>query len=202
MKRFFLFLFAFVFGLGVVSISLWRSRPQLNTLTIEGKEIDESSLAEERVLVATISAEDVYPLPYPGILPDHPLYFIKMIRDRVRLWLTRDALTRAELFLHYADKRLAASLALAEQGKIGLSVSTASKGELYFEQALAAAEQANEAGRDTVDFWDKARQASVKYRQVLVGVRSRTPPEAVASLEAVLDKQRQIDERLNGVLPE
>src|SRR3989304_6415715 len=49
----------------------------------------------------------VYQLPYPGILPDHPLYTLKAVRDRIQVFLTRDNLKKAEIYLLYSDKRLA-----------------------------------------------------------------------------------------------
>ena len=68
-----------------------------------------------------------YYLPYPGILPDSPLYKIKAIRDRVQLVLTFDEVQKAERELLYADKRVGAAWALADGGKADLAVSTATK---------------------------------------------------------------------------
>ncbi len=70
-----------------------------------------------------------YFLAYPGMLPDHPLYFLKMARDRVWLWLTPDPLKKAELLLLFADKRLGAGKALIEGNKIKLGVTTVTKAE-------------------------------------------------------------------------
>src|SRR3989337_1880549 len=68
-----------------------------------------------------------YYLPYPGLLPDHPLYWLKMVRDRVRLWLAFNQVKKAELLLLYADKRLGASKAVAEGNKVALATPRASK---------------------------------------------------------------------------
>lgn len=192
MKRFILTLFLFLFGLFVVGMSIWRSRPNLVSLAVES-----SPAAKEMVETEAVAGEveDDYPLPYPGILPDHPLYFLKMIRDRVQLWLTRDSLARAELQLHYGDKRIAAALELAEQGKAGLAVSTASKAEGYLELAIKEAERAGEAGKDTSGFWEKVARASRKHNKVLVGVESRVPDEAKSAVEQVMDVNKRGLER-------
>ncbi|NMC35895.1 hypothetical protein GYA49_02510 [Candidatus Beckwithbacteria bacterium] len=76
-----------------------------------------------------------YQLPYPGILPDHPLYWLKMLRDRVNLALTKDPLARFELLLLFADKRLGAGEALILGGQSQLGVTTVTKAEKYLVQA-------------------------------------------------------------------
>jgi len=72
-----------------------------------------------------------YLLPYPGILPNHPLYWSKMIRDRVQLLTTKDPTKKMQLFLLFADKRLAAGQLLIATGDKGLGVSTITKAEKY-----------------------------------------------------------------------
>lgn len=185
---------AFCFGILVVVLSIWRARPPLVTLAVD-TEVPLYQVAAEAAAETVTSDEDVYPLPYPGFLPDHPLYFLKMIRDRVRLWLTRDALARADLQLQYADKRVTAALALAEKGKIGLAASTATKAEVYFEQAIVEAERSEREGQDTSGFWERVRLASQKHEQVLVGVRSRMPEETINNLEQALQSQQRVRER-------
>lgn len=78
----------------------------------------------------------VYDLPYPGLLPDHPLYIIKVFRDRIVLFFTRDPLRRIEIKRHLADKRLSMGKALIKKGKIELGASTISKGEKYLFEAV------------------------------------------------------------------
>ena len=51
-----------------------------------------------------------YPLAYPGILPDNPLYPLKMLRDRIVFFLINDPFKKAEFNLLQADKRLGAGL--------------------------------------------------------------------------------------------
>ena len=202
MKRYLLALLVFLFGVSIVGLSIWRSRPPLITLAAE----NENETSIEEVVAETepveVLEEDDYSLPYPGILPDHPLYFLKMIRDRVKLWLTRDALARAELMLHYADKRVAASLSLAEKGKAGLAASTATKAEMYFEQALGEVERAADSGRDTSTFYEKALRSSKKHQKVLVGVLSQIPDEAKSVVEAALETSRLGQKRVVDVVGE
>ena len=59
----------------------------------------------------------IYTMPYPGILPDHPLYFVKIVRVRINEFMTRDQLKKAEIYLLYSDKRVAMAMALTKKGK-------------------------------------------------------------------------------------
>ncbi len=63
---------------------------------------------------AYASASD-YALPYPGILPNHPLYPLKQLRDNTLELLTRDNLKKAELHLLSADKKLQMGKVLGEK---------------------------------------------------------------------------------------
>ncbi|MFH1827165.1 MAG: DUF5667 domain-containing protein [bacterium] len=74
----------------------------------------------------------VYELPYPGILPDHPLYFFKVVRDRIWAFSTRDNLKKANVYLLFSDKRAKMAQKLTDKGKMDLAITTMSKGEKYF----------------------------------------------------------------------
>lgn len=117
------------------------------------------------VLVCPARAADYY-LPYPGLLPDHPLYWLKMVRDRVQLWLTTDSLPRAEKLLLYADKRLGAGWALIEGNKAELGITTITKAEKYLEQAVNLAQNLSE-GEKEVKFKAKLAKAIKKHEEVL-----------------------------------
>jgi len=111
-----------------------------------------------------------YELPYPGILPDNPLYFLKMIRDRIVGFLISDPLKKAEFDLLHADKRLNAGIYLLDKNKdknASLAQSTISKGEDYFEQAVKNVRQAKERGLDTKDILRRLSPSSIKHQEIL-----------------------------------
>ncbi len=97
--------------------------------------------------VASESARNNYQLPYPGLLPDNPLYFLKAARDRIIEFLISDPLKKAEFDLLSADKRLAVGLALFDKKKYELSETTISKGENYFEDGIKNLDNAKREGR-------------------------------------------------------
>jgi len=97
--------------------------------------------------VASESAKNNYQLPYPGLLPDNPLYFLKAARDRIIEFLISDPLKKAEFDLLSADKRLAVGVALFDKKKYELSETTISKGENYFEDGIKNLDNAKREGR-------------------------------------------------------
>ncbi|MGB9911638.1 MAG: DUF5667 domain-containing protein [Microgenomates group bacterium] len=143
-----------------------------------------------------------YFLVNPGILPDHFLYPLKMIRDRLKIIFTFDSLKKAQLYLLYADKRLAAGKALVEKGKIKLGISTLSKGEKYLEKAFLEQKIAKKEGKNTDKFLKKLYLASQKHKEVLLEIFSLIESgEEKNSLKSLLDYPetiiKEIDKELN-----
>ena len=110
-----------------------------------------------------------YYLPYPGILPDSPLYKVKAARDRVMLWLGLDGGKKAKRELLYADKRIGAAAALADGGQMELAVSTATKAEKYLELAVNRVRKLSGAGKDVKSIKMVLVKAIAKHREILEG---------------------------------
>ncbi|MEK7165338.1 MAG: hypothetical protein AAB874_00840 [Patescibacteria group bacterium] len=62
-----------------------------------------------------------YALPYPGILPGHPLYFIKRFRDLLLSLLISNPVRKVEFYILMADKHLSTGVVLKEKGEIELA---------------------------------------------------------------------------------
>lgn len=118
------------------------------------------------------SPKEEYRLPYPGILPDHPFYFLKMIRDRLWVWLTTDPEQRARLYLLLADKRLAAGERLLAKNKPDLALTVVSKGEKYLEKAAFLVKR-----KKIVSLKERLIKAAQKHQQVLQFEEERIPEE-------------------------
>jgi len=120
------------------------------------------------VPVATPAATTVaYFMPYPGLLPDHQLYFLKAFRDRTLAFLISDPIKKAEFDLLQADKRIEASYLLAKERKIDLAQETFSKGENYFDESLSQFRILKQEGKATQDFLHKLVLANQKHREIL-----------------------------------
>ena len=134
-----------------------------------------------------------YYLPYPGILPDHPLYKVKMVRDWIWLWLTTEPVKKAELLLLFADKRIGAGKALIEGNQVSLGISTLTKGEKYAERVVIEARNAKEKGKDIKKVVDRLKKALLKYGEVLSDLREKDiSSEGRASLDGLLEKIKNL----------
>src|SRR3989344_826320 len=55
---------------------------------------------------STTSASVKYDLPYPGMLPDHKLYKLKVLRDKVMLFIIQDPIKKAEQHFLLEKKKI------------------------------------------------------------------------------------------------
>lgn len=161
-------------------------------VTVFGVEPNE---AEGEVEAAEKEPVDYY-LAYPGILPDHFLYPIKMLRDRILLFLTTDPLKKAELFLLFADKRIGAAKSLVEGGKEKLGVTTATQAEKYLEKAVEQEKVAAERNTDTFAFLEKLAKATQKHEEVMVQIQERVTEQARETIQESLQYSRQGQEQV------
>jgi len=146
---------------------------------------------------ATKSVE--YTLPYPGLLPDNPLYFLKAARDRIVGLLISDPLKKAEFNLLAADKRLNSGIFLFKKGKEkhALAFSTISKGENYFEEAIAKVREAKKQRLDTNDILRRLSDSSYKHQEAIRSfekISSKDFKEGFVSLQKrTEDFKKQVD---------
>jgi len=203
LKKSLTILMVLVFALGILTTSVLRTSAQTSSenykivpVVEEGQEASESG--QDQLLVENQEVD--YFLAYPGILPDHFLYSLKMIRDRLRLWLTIDPLKKAELFLLYADKRLGAGKVLIEGNKIDLGVSTLTKGEKYLEQANTQIKMAKDKGKNTEEILGKINQASLKHEEILLGLKVKVGQDFQSIVEQALSYTKQVQENVQQSL--
>ena len=120
--------------------------------------------------VSSQSATIDYTLPYPGILPDNPLYFFKVLRDRIVSFLISDPSKKAEFDLLSADKRLSGSIALFDKGEKDLAEQTVSKGENYFEDGIKKLKISEREGTPIdPNLLTNMELSSKKHKEILTG---------------------------------
>ena len=147
---------AVIFGVGVLILSILAVVNPTAVSPYEGAS------------TAAVMVEKVqYYLPYPGLLPDSPLYKFKALRDKIGLWLTWDEKKKVEKELFLADKRINAAVALMAGGKASLAGSTATKAEKYLEQAVSGAQRLTNAGKDVKSLEMTLAKAIAKHREIL-----------------------------------
>ncbi len=115
-----------------------------------------------------------YTLPWPGILPDNPLYILKAIRDNVINFFITDPLKKSEYDLLMSDKRLVSAKMLVDKGEYQLAITTLSKAGNYFDEAIGLASTAKQQGEDTSSLLDKLYRASQKHQQVIYDMEQKT----------------------------
>lgn len=138
-------------------------------------------------ITTTSDKKVVYQLPYPGILPDNPLYFLKVTRDRIQAFLIRDNLKKAQLYLLYSDKRLAMAEALEKKGKVSLALSTLSKGEKYFLKIPQLLKQAKEQGTSpSAELVDRIKTSNQKHKEVIGEIFQDVPQGSQEGLNEIM----------------
>lgn len=174
-----------MFAFGILTTSVVKT-----TALTSPRQIKPQVILATPTPTPTIVEKVDYFLAYPGILPDHFLYPIKMIRDRIWLWLTVDPLKKAEVMLLFADKRLGAGRALIEGGKVDLGLSTLSKAEKYLESAFSQEKIARQSGKDTKALLEKLSKASLKHEEVLTELETKVPQDKQSTIEDLLKYAR------------
>jgi len=196
-------LIALTFSLSLVAVSAIKvsqtqAQVQIGVVSPEDHPLGEETgevAAEAEVEEAKKEEVDYY-LAYPGILPDHPLYWLKMIRDRVFLSLCRDPVAKTEKLLLYADKRLGAAKVLIEGNKVQLGVTTATKGEKYLERTVDQLMELKKAGQAKPELVDRVEKAALKHQQVLKQLVDKVPGEAKPALEEAVEKSNSYSQKL------
>ena len=193
---------SFVFALGVLGTSVYRvSAETVSTLEVVSETEASGSMEESQNTVHAQEAVD-YPLTWPGLLPDHFLYPIKMVRDRLLLFFTTNPLKKAELLLKLADKRVWAAKMLLDKEKEELASTTATKAERYLERAHDQAKLAQENGQDVSAFFEKLSLASRKHEEVLVEAGEKATGSAREAFKGTLEYPRKVYQQVTVFLNE
>ncbi len=190
---------ALVLGAVVLAMSfLAASNP------IRAIKVAEKVKIDETVIVATIEAKPKieYYLPYPGILPDSPLYKIKAARDRILLILTLNEEKKARRELLFADKRINAAVFLTEGGKSELGVTTAVKAEKYLEQAVGRAEKMHKGGQDVKSLMLELQKSVAKHTEILETLQLKLAGEERKTIELAMATTKILAERLGQIFLE
>lgn len=142
-----------------------------------------------------------YVLPYPGLLPGHPLYPIKAGRDKIIEFLITDPLKKADFYILQADKRLNAGILLSQQGKWEVAEETISKGENYLEMATGKTRSAKEASQPIDERIIRLHLSALKHQEVLKMLSKEAKGEVKGRLENDLKRAQEIDKEVEKLKP-
>ena len=134
-----------------------------------------------------------YSLPYPGMLPDHPLYKLKFLRDNIVLFITRDPIKKAEYHLLLADKRINMAKFLVDKENVELAKETALKGENEYTLLVFLLKDVNK--KPDKNFYERLEKAALKHQEVLRGIIDKTGSNDKKTFQTVLEfSQRNLEE--------
>ena len=137
-----------------------------------------------------------YEIPYPGLLPDNPLYYLKVIRDNILKFLISNPRKKTECSLLQADKRLGAAKLLLEKGKGELSITTLSKSGNYFEDAISNVQKAKKQGDDTNAILDQLLKASQKHQEIILQMQKGQKGDILLNLKFLEQRAKDFQERV------
>jgi len=190
-----LFVFvSFFFATSILFASIWKASAQNVTKGDQYQVVVDPQSSPEADDQLDGQEETDYFLAYPGILPDHPLYPIKVLRDQIWLFLSNGSKAKAEKQLLFADKRISAALQLMEKEKPQLATETSLKAEHYL---LSASEALS--GLEKEEFQAlklKFVRAATKHGQVLMFLQVRIKG-AGGEIDQALGINSQAKEILN-----
>lgn len=138
-----------------------------------------------------------YHLPYPGLLPDNPLFVIKHIRDTVQLMTAGSPQERAAILVQFADKDMAASVKLFEKGKHKLSDERASRAGQRLQQAFEiAASERFDAVEDKKELLTLIDKSNRKHIETIEELMKNAPQGQVQQLEKLRQGSLELRSRL------
>jgi hypothetical protein len=108
-----------------------------------------------------------YALAYPGILPDNTLYSLKMIRDTILLFFTRDQVKKSQLHLLFADKQIGMGKSLWEKGKDDLAGVSFVESQNHFLRSMQALESYKKTHNIPPGVVDKIELSIKKHEEIL-----------------------------------
>lgn len=134
---------------------------------------------------STQSATIEYNLPFPGILPDHPFYKIKVLRDKISAALISDPLKKIEFLLLQTDKGILATAMLIDKGKVDLAEQTALKAEHNYTLITQGLYRLPIMLQEA--FFKKLKTASQKHQEVLASLVKRVDKDRQKTFLTVID---------------
>jgi len=156
-----------------------------------------SGAEEQPVALSLSNTKVVYEMPYPGLLPDSPLYFLKIFRDRTTEFMTRDNIKKAALYLNYSDKRAVMAVQLAEKGKTQLALTTLSKAEKYAEKIPDLLADSKKQGTSPPDdLLLKVRLSNQKHLEIIQNMLQEFPQGERNTFQDILRINKEVAQNM------
>lgn len=137
--------------------------------------------------IEVLAEKSHYVLPFPGLLPDHPLYFLKNFRDFLLDKLIVDPIRRSEFYLLQADKKLAMTIAFIEMGNISRAQDVLTKSGKHMEQSVAGLVNLKTQGKGVPGYViDRITSSLVKHEEVLGEILQKMQGKQIENFTSAL----------------
>ncbi|MCR4263797.1 MAG: DUF5667 domain-containing protein [Candidatus Roizmanbacteria bacterium] len=141
-----------------------------------------------------------YTLPYPGILPDHPLYPFKKFRDRLLDFLIRDPVKRIEFNLLMADKRYNMGLFFSDEEKYERALTILEEAESFYGRIPDEMQVVKDQNRTLPpDLLQKIKTATTKHQEIIIEIQNKSPEDMSERYEKIMqqsyENRQKIEEK-------
>lgn len=158
------------------------------------------SITQAVVAVEPVVAKVDYTLPYPGILPDHPLYFMKRFRDAVLEMVIIEPVRKSEFYILQGDKRLQMGIMLVEQKKFSLAETTVSKAEKYMEKAVVGLTTYKTSGGVIAPYViEHTQKALAKHTEVLQELLTQVPEAQKSGIASSIELTTRVQQEIKAL---
>lgn len=196
-------LFSPIFFNNNVSTTIAEELPNSIIATSEGEaSIPAQPINNPDIIVMEKVEEDSrYILPYPGILPDHALYPLKLFRDKLLNLFIRDPQRKLEFNLLMSDKKLNMGVFLIEKGKYELAYKTIKNGQKNLTNGIdlmneLLKENKGLVSKNTVNTYIKS---SEKHLSVLIIMKKSVPENLQENYSTLTKEARNLKQRLDNL---
>ncbi|MBI4136686.1 hypothetical protein HY469_01340, partial [Candidatus Roizmanbacteria bacterium] len=129
-----------------------------------------------------------YTLPYPGMLPDHPLYPLKKFRDRLLDFLIYDPVKRIEFNLLMADKRYHMGMFFSDEQKYDRAYSIVEEAETFYGRIPEEIQAAKDNSRTIPpDLLQNIKTAAEKHKEIIIMLKNDNPEDMPDEYQEILD---------------
>jgi hypothetical protein len=152
---------AVILGLLILFISMVKA--SCPVLASEGEIVSVEPIKYQILSDDGTLKDGVYALPHPGILPPHPLYMFKRVRDWMWLKMTKNHYKKARLLHRFADREMGAAMILSRNGETKRGMEFMEEAIKKLEEAYQEVEKEREVYEEAVQIGVQIKEAGVAY---------------------------------------
>ncbi len=127
----------------------------------------------------------------PGMLPDHPMYFMTSMSESIGTFFTFGEVNQAERSLELSERRLNEARALSAAGKPEEAEKAVGRYQAQLDRALSKAKQAQANGSDVDAVLSDVSGSTRRHQEVLAEVYQNVPQQARPGIERAMEASRR-----------